>query len=305
MPHLIPRAEVPRRVVIVGAGPAGLEAARVAGERGHRVTVLEAAPQPGGQALLMVKNPRRREMIGIVDWRVSELAHLGVDLRCNVLAEPQDVLDLAPDVVVIATGGLPQPPEMEGADLAVSSWDVIAGDVRPSGKWLVYDDGGGHPGITAAEIAAKGGAEVEIVSPERTFAPDVGGLNHAPYMRAFQETATRITVATRVTGLRREGNRIVATLGSDYAPGWQDERVADRVVVEHGTKANDHLYFALKPISRNRGAVDYKALASGTGALFPERNAEGAFWLYRIGDAVAARNIHAGIYDALRYGVRW
>ncbi|MBY0396996.1 MAG: NAD(P)-binding protein, partial [Thermoleophilia bacterium] len=109
LPHDIPKAAERRKVVVVGAGPAGLEAARVAGERGHDVTVLEAAPQPGGQMLLLAKNPRRREMIGIVDWRVSELAHLGVDLRCNLWAEPQDVLDLNPDVVVIATGGLPQP----------------------------------------------------------------------------------------------------------------------------------------------------------------------------------------------------
>ncbi|MFZ5708365.1 MAG: FAD-dependent oxidoreductase [Pseudomonadota bacterium] len=305
LPHDIPKAPERKKVVVVGAGPAGLEAARVAGERGHDVTLLEAGAQPGGQMLLLAKNPRRREMIGIVDWRVSELAHLGVDLRCNLWAEPQDVLDLNPDVVVIATGGLPQPPEMEGVDLAVSSWAVIAGDVRPSGKWIVYDDGGGHAGITAAEIAAKGGAEVEIVSPERTFAPDVGGLNHAPYMAAFQEAGVAITIATRVTGLRREGNRIVATLGSDYSPGWRGEKVADRVIVEHGTKANDELYFALKPQSRNRGAVDYRALASGEGALFPDRNGEGRFWLYRIGDAVQARNIHAGIYDALRYGVRY
>jgi 2,4-dienoyl-CoA reductase-like NADH-dependent reductase (Old Yellow Enzyme family) len=304
LPHDIPKAPAKKRVVIVGAGPAGLEAARVAGERGHDVTILEAGPQPGGQMLLLTKNPRRREMIGIVDWRVAELGHLGVDLRCNVFAEPQDVLDLNPDVVVIATGGLPQPPEMAGVDLSVSSWDVIAGDVRPSGKWLVYDDGGGHAGITAAEIAARAGAEVEIISPERMFAPDVGGLNHAPYMAAFQQAGVAITIATRVTGLRRDGNRIVATLGSDYTPGAVGERAADRVIVEHGTRANDELYFALKPLSRNRGAVDYKALASGQGPLFPARNPAGVFDLYRIGDAVAARNIHAGIYDALRYGVR-
>ncbi|MFN0115210.1 MAG: FAD-dependent oxidoreductase [Paracoccaceae bacterium] len=305
MPHDIPRAPGPKRVVVVGAGPAGLEAARVAGERGHSVTVLEAAPQPGGQILLLTRNPRRRELIGIVDWRVSELAHLGVDLRCNAFAEAADVLALSPDVVVIATGGLPQAPAMEGVELATSSWDVIAGDIRPAGRWIVYDDGGGHAGITAAEIAAKGGAEVEIVSPERMFSPDVGGLNHAPYMAAFQEAGVKITIATRVTGLRREGNRIHATLGSDYSAGWRGVRVADRVVVDHGTAANDALYFDLKPLSRNRGAVDYRALTSGRGGIFPERNRNGRFHLYRIGDAVAARNIHAGVYDALRYGIRW
>jgi NADPH-dependent 2,4-dienoyl-CoA reductase/sulfur reductase-like enzyme len=305
MPHEIPRSEDVKRVVVVGAGPAGLEAARVAGERGHRVTVLEAAGRPGGQINLLTMNPRRREMAGIADWRIAELERLGVEVRCNLYAEADDVVSLSPDVVVIATGGLPQSPDMEGAGLAVSSWDVISGEVKPGGRWLIYDDGGAHAGLSAAEIAARGGAEVELVSPERFFAPDVGGLNHAPYMRAFQETGARITIATRVTALRKEGNAIVARLGSDYAPGWSEERLVDRVVVEHGTAANDELYHALRPQSRNRGEVDYRALTSGKGELFPHRNPAGSFTLYRIGDAVAARNIHAGIYDALRLGIRW
>jgi 2,4-dienoyl-CoA reductase-like NADH-dependent reductase (Old Yellow Enzyme family)/thioredoxin reductase len=303
MPHDIPRAKVPRRVVVVGAGPAGLEAARVAGERGHDVTLLEASDRAGGQVNLLIQNPRRREMIGIVDWRLTELERLGVDIRYNILAEAADVTALAPDVVVIATGGLPQAPEMAGEALTTSSWEIISGEVKPSGRILIYDDGGGHAGMTAAEIAARGGAEVELVTPERFFAPDIGGMNHVPYMRAFHETGTRITINTRVTGVRRDGNELVATLGSDFAGGWSDERRVDRVVVEHGTSPMEELYFALKPDSRNLGEVDYAALR-GNGPLFPTRKADGGYVLYRIGDAVAARNIHAGIYDALRIGIR-
>ncbi len=169
---------------------------------------------------------------------------------------------------------------------------------------LVYDDGGAHAGMTAAEILARGGAEVEVISPERFFAPDMGGMNHVPYMRAFHETGTRVTINTRVTGIKREGNQLVATLGSDYAQGWSEERRVDRVVAEHGTAANAEVYFALKPESCNLGEVDYGALTKGSGEVFPGRNPGGRFMLYRIGDAVAARNIHAGIYDALRFGVR-
>ena len=304
MPHDILRAGVPRRVVVVGAGPAGLEAARVAGERGHEVTVLEAADRAGGQVNLLVQNPRRREMVGIIDWRLAELDRLGVAVRYNIFAQAEDVLGLAPDVVVIATGGLPQGPEMEGAELATSSWEVISGEVKPSGRVFVYDDGGAHAGMTAAELLARGGAEVELVSPERFFAPDMGGMNHVPYMRAFQKTGTRVTINARVVGLRLEGNGLVATLGSDYAPDWCDERQVDRVVVEHGTAANAGLYFELRPLSRNLGEVDYRALTSGGGQVFPERNPDRTFVLYRIGDSVAARNIHAGIYDALRFGIR-
>lgn len=305
MLHEVPKTAVARRVVIVGAGPAGLEAARVAGERGHTVTVLEAADRAGGQIRLLVQNPWRRELIGIVDWRLAELAQLGVEVRYNVIAETEDVLALDPDVVVVATGGLPQGPEMTGLELATSSWEVISGEVKPAGRILVYDDGGAHAGMTAAVIAARAGAEVELVSPERFLAPDMGGMNHVPYMAAFHETGTRVTINTRVVGVRREGNGLVAVLGSDYAPGWREERRVDQVVVEHGTAANDSLYFALKPLSRNRGEVDYGVLTLGRGALFPERNPAGRFDLYRIGDAVAARNIHAAIYDALRLGIRW
>lgn len=304
MPHVVPKAGRRRRAVIVGAGPAGLEAARVAAERGHEVTVLEAAPQAGGQIALLTANPRRRDMAGIVEWRLAELDRLGAEIRCNVLAEAADVLALSPEVVVIATGGLPQAPEMAGAHFAVSSWAVLSGEVTPEGRILVYDDNGAHPGMSAAEVLARGGAEVELVSPERFFAPEIGGMNHVPYMRAFQECGVRITIATRVTAIRREGNALVATLGSDFAPGWSEERRVDRVVVEHGTAANDALYHALKPISRNRGEVDYRTLI-GRGDPFPVRNPDGAFLLYRIGDAIASRNIHAAIYDALRYGLRW
>jgi NADPH-dependent 2,4-dienoyl-CoA reductase/sulfur reductase-like enzyme len=304
MPHVIARADIPRRVVIVGAGPAGLEAARVAGERGHHVTVLEASDRAGGQINLLVQNPRRREMIGIVDWRLAELARMGVDLRCNLFAEPADVLALDPDMVVIATGGLPQPPRMAGTELTVSSWDILSGAVKAADRVLVYDDNGAHPGMSAAEVLARGGAKVELISPERFFAPEVGGMNHVPYMRAFQENGVRVTVATRVTSVRRDGNALIAVLGSDFAPGFAEERRVDQVVVEHGTAPLDTLYLALKPHSRNLGAVDHGAL-TGEGAVFPDSNASGRFQIYRIGDAVASRNIHAGIYDALRYGIRW
>lgn len=300
IPHELPKAEKPRKAVVIGAGPAGLEAARVLAERGHAVEVLEATGEAGGQINLMVRNPRRKEMIGIVDWRLAELERLGVPIRYNTYASAEDVLALSPDLVVVATGGIAQSPELEaGDDLVVSSWDILAGAVKPEGPVLLFDDNGGHQGMSAAEVIANTGVELELVSPERFFAPEMGGMNHVPYAKTFAEKNVRVTINTRLASVRRDGNGLVATLGSDFSPVTVERRVA-QVVVEHGTMANADLYLELKPLSRNRGAVDYPVLIARQSPL-PVKDESADFDLIRIGDAIESRNIHAAIYDALRY----
>jgi 2,4-dienoyl-CoA reductase-like NADH-dependent reductase (Old Yellow Enzyme family)/thioredoxin reductase len=305
IPHVIQPADGPRRnVVVVGAGPAGLEAARVAAERGHKVTVLETSAHAGGQIRLATQLPRRRELIGIVDWRLAELERLGVAMRYDVWAEASDVIALDPDTVVIATGGLPQNPPLDrGGDLVTSSWDIISGAAKPAEDVLVFDDNGSHAGMTAAELVANAGSKLELVSPERFFAPEMGGMNHVPYMKAFHDKGVRITINTRLKSVRRDGNQLVAVLGSDFADGWREERWVDQVVVEHGTAPLDDVYMALKPLSRNRGAVDYERLVNG-GPIFPDTDPDARFTLFRIGDAVASRNIHAAVYDGIRFALR-
>src|SRR5690606_34030628 len=178
IPHVISKTEGPTKtVVVVGAGPAGLEAARVTAERGHRVTVLEASSQAGGQVRLDTHNPRRRELIGIIDWRLAELERLGAQIQYDCWAEKDDVLALSPDMVVVATGGMPQnPPLTAGDELVTSSWDIMAGSAKPAESVLLYDDSGGHAGMGAAELIANAGSRLELVSPERFFAPEMGGL---------------------------------------------------------------------------------------------------------------------------------
>ena len=301
MPHTIPPAEMRKTVVIVGAGPAGLEAARVAAERGHDVTVFEAQPDPGGQIRLTAQNPRRREMIEIIDWRIAQCAARDVVFHFNTFAEADDVTALNPDVVIVATGGLPNTELFESGreqPLVVTAWDLISGDVKPAETVLVYDESGDHPGLMAAEIAANAGAQVEVMTPDRTFASDIMGMNLVPYMRALQDKKTTFTVARRLLDVTRDGNKLTARVGTDYSD-HVSEQSYDQVVVNYGTLPLDDLYFELKPLSSNAGAVDYDALTEGR----PQEmscNAEGRFQLFRIGDAVSARNTHAAIYDALR-----
>lgn len=299
MPHLIPPAAGKKRITIVGAGPAGVEAARVAAERGHQVTVFEAADQPGGQIRLTAQDPRRREMIGVIDWRMAQAERKGVTFHFNTFADADTVLATDPDEVIIATGGLPHTAVLaQGNDLVHSAWDILSGDVKPASNVLIFDDAGDHAALQAADLISATGAAVEIVTPDRSFAPEVMAMNLVPYMRNLQKRNTTFTVTWRLMSVARDGNQLRATLGSDYGD-FRKERLVDQVIVNHGTRPLDDLYFALKPLSRNLGEVDYDALSTG-GPQQILRNPEARFRVFRIGDAVAARNTHAAIYDALR-----
>jgi len=299
MPHQIPKAAQRRKVVIVGAGPAGLEAARVAGERGHEVVVYEVADKAGGQIRLTAQSERRKEMISIVDWRLAQCERLGVKFHYNVWADSQIILDEAADVVIVATGGLPHTEVLEqGNELVVSSWDIISGDVKPGRTVLVYDDAGDHAALQAAEFIAQSGARTEIMTPDRTFSPEVMGMNLVPYMRALQQLDTTFTVTWRLKAVSKTADGLLATIGTDYSE-LRQTRLVDQVVVNHGTRPLDDLYFQLVPLSSNEGAVEYMDLIAGRPQAVARRD-DGRFQLFRIGDAVASRNTHAAIYDALR-----
>ena len=299
MPHIMPKSDARKKVVIVGAGPAGLEAARVSAERGHEVTVFEAANHAGGQIRLTAQSERRREMISIIDWRMNQCEKLGVTFHFNTWAEAETIQAENPDVVIVATGGLPHTDVLsKGNELVVSSWDIISGDVKPGNDVLVFDDAGDHAGLQAAEFLAKAGAKVEIMTPDRSFAPEVMAMNLVPYMRSLQKRNVTFTVTYRLEAVEKSGNQLVAHVGSDYG-GVSKQRNFDQVVVNHGTIPLDELYFELKPLSSNHGEMSHDQLIAGKPQTVV-RNPEGKFQLFRIGDAVAARNTHAAIYDALR-----
>ncbi|NVK00113.1 MAG: NADH:flavin oxidoreductase [Oceanospirillaceae bacterium] len=299
LPHQITPAKEQKRIVVIGAGPGGLEAARVAAERGHKVDVYEAANSAGGQVALSAQSERRREMQSIIDWRVSECERLGVQFHYNTWAEADDILATDAQVVIVATGGYPQTEILEqGNQHLTSCWDVIAGDIKPAKRVLIFDDAGDHVGLQAAEILAARGVHVEIMTPDRSFAPEVMGMNLVPYMRSLQKLDTQFTLTYRLLSVEKQADGLHARIGSDYC---SDERVKvyDQILVNHGTLPMDELYFELKPHSTNLGEVNYDELIN-TKPQTVNNNPAGRFQLYRIGDAISSRNTHAAIYDANR-----
>ena len=288
-----------RRVVVVGAGPAGLEAARVCAGRGHDVLLMEASRLHGGQVNLAARVDRRKEILGITDWLFDQCQRLNIETRFDCYADANMVNQASPDVVLIATGGVPSVGRFtEGENLAVTSWDILSGSVPIEKNVLFYDDNGQHAGVSCAEFLAESGCDLEYLSPEMMIAPDIGGTNHPAYLRSLYGNEVTISLNQRLAGIAREDDGFTATLYSEYTQKKTHRRV-DQVVVDHGTLPADDLYFDLKPDSSNRGEVDQASLLDGQPQSVVN-NPAGTFQLFRLGDAVNSRNIHAAIYDALR-----
>jgi dimethylglycine catabolism A len=203
-----------------------------------------------------------------------------------------------PDIIIVATGGRPNTGPAAGGGLVTSSWDILSGKVAPAENVLVYDDYGDHQGPSVAEYMADRGAKVELATWEQRVAPLTGITSRPIHVRNLYARNVAMTTDIRLIGVQREGNKLVAVLRNDYTD-VEEERLVDQVVAEHGALPVDELYFALKPRSTNLGEVDYEALLAGKPQTIAS-NPDGRFALYRVGDAVSGRNIHAAIYDSLR-----
>jgi NADPH-dependent 2,4-dienoyl-CoA reductase/sulfur reductase-like enzyme len=260
--------------------------------------LFEGTDRMGGQINLATKIGHRENLSGVTRWLESQTRKLPVALRMQTMATAEVVKAEAPDLVIVATGGRPNPGRFRDSALVATGQDILSGRVAPGETVLVYDDQNDHQGVSVAEYLAERGARVELVTPDWMTASKLGPTNRPIHIRNLHARGVVMTPDLRLEGVEAEGNRIVAVLHNDYSEA-DEERLVDQVVVEHGTLPNEELYFALRPDSANLGEVDFDALLEGRPQEIAT-NPAGAYRLFRIGDAVTSRNIHAAIYDALR-----
>ncbi len=305
-PNIISPSKTKKRIVIVGAGPGGLESARIACERGHEVVIFEAASDPGGQVRLCAKSKRRKDMMGIIDWRMEQCTKKNVNFKFNILAEKNEIIDENPDTVIIATGGIPNLELFEtkkDLENVFSSWDIISGDIKTSENILIYDEAGDHVAMQSAEVAIEQGSKVNFMTPDRLISSEIMGMNLTPYLKNLQNENISFVIGKRLLDVSIKGNKLNALIGSDYDELFKNNSTYDQVFVNYGTKPLDELYFELLPLSKNMGEVNYEKFIKGYEQDII-KNKDSKFNIFRIGDAVSSRNIHAAIYDALRLVIK-
>ena len=266
-------APAPRKVVVAGGGPAGMEAARVAAERGHRVVLMERAGRLGGQVNLAMRTPQRQNFEAIIGFFERALARLGVDVRLGVEAHVDAVLAEAPDAVVVATGSSAFVPDVIGAGSrhVFSARAVIAGTAQVGERVLVVDAHGRAEGVTVAEHLADMGHQVEIVTGLAYVGFEMPAPAWHKHMEGLLERGVKMSPFTGVWEIEEHSVEAYNVIS------WQPHIIEniDTVVFAAGGAADDGLY---------------QALAG--------RIAE----LHCIGDAYQARDIEVAVVDGHRVG---
>tara|TARA_A100001037_G_scaffold306407_1_gene351265 strand:+ start:1773 stop:3740 length:1968 start_codon:yes stop_codon:yes gene_type:complete len=236
----LPPAEVEKKVVIVGGGPAGCEAARIAAERGHTVVLFEKGPRLGGQINLVMRTPAREIFEEIILFFERQLAKLGVDLRLEREATAEDVLAESPDAVIIATGSAPFRPEVLGANQkhVLSARDVLMGNAEIGQRVLVVDTVGRAEAPTVAEYLVDQGRQVEIA----TGLEYVGRHMPGPAWHNLTEQLLKKGVAlTPFTGVWEV---LEDSVDAYNVVTWEPRTIenVDTVVLAAGGEADDALF---------------------------------------------------------------
>jgi 2,4-dienoyl-CoA reductase-like NADH-dependent reductase (Old Yellow Enzyme family)/thioredoxin reductase len=256
-----PAAE-PRKVVVVGAGPAGLTAARVAAERGHQVTLLERdGGRLGGQFAVSHLAPGKQAMRGTLESLVHLTEQSGADIRRGVEATAEGVAALKPDAVVLATGAEPIIPAIPGLEAALTGEAVLTGAVAAGRRVLVI--GGGLVGMEVAEHLGERGCEVVVVEMLEAIARDMEPITRKLTLKRLDSLPVTILTRTTVSRVSPEGRATVE--GPD---GERELGPFDAVVAAVGTRPRDQLSASLEQLGLEVHLVgDAAELAQVQGAV--------------------------------------
>ncbi|MFN8544707.1 MAG: FAD-dependent oxidoreductase [Candidatus Binatia bacterium] len=202
---LLAPAARPKRVLVAGGGPAGLEAARVAAARGHAVTLAERSSTLGGQFLLAALPPRKEDILPFLRYAEAEVHALGVTVSRGQAVTVAQVAEMQPDAVIVATGSEPLLPDIPGIAMGhvVTAHDVLCGAVPPGRRVVVI--GGGQVGCETAELLDRYAEQVTVVELRAELAPDVAQVPRAALLHALAQTRVRTMTATRVVEITAEG----------------------------------------------------------------------------------------------------
>ncbi|MBC2776629.1 FAD-dependent oxidoreductase [Parasphingopyxis sp. GrpM-11] len=253
--NLLARVQTARRILVVGAGPAGLEAARVAALRGHEVVLAEAQPDLGGSLKFAAMAPARQGFADILFWLEQEVYRLGVEVRLSTYLGIEDVREIGADKVIVATGAMPRydgiqacnPGEpIEGFDLAhvVTSLDLFSMPAQEVMHAVVVDDLGHYEAAAAAELLVSRGTTVEFVTRHAAFAPLSEAAHMTePALARLQRGDFTVHTRTRVKEITHE--HVIVSPAHDYlfsnAPPERRLR-ADKVVFVSANRSNRELY---------------------------------------------------------------
>lgn len=304
LPHMIPKTGgSERQVVVIGGGVAGMEAARVCAERGHNVILLEKSAKLGGQVNTAAKCAWRESLANIPRWLEGQLRKLDVDLRLEQEASAELVIELNPDVVIVATGGSSNLRGFDGAEYASTTRDVLDGKVVLAKHVIIWDDTGFEAGISCADFAADRGSLVEMLTYDHHPGQEVPKGDLPIYLRHTYENDVVFTGDRRLVSIYPEGQGLVAVFQNVYTDEFE-ERLTEQVIVEQGVLPERGLYDQLVLLSRNQGEMDLDAFVNAQYQAIVN-NVDGKFDIFCLGDAVAGRNIYAAILDARRlcYGL--